>query len=121
MAAMWIMWFIRRFPARESRCRFCSPEEASRGAVPVHDANLLRSANLAMSRTSARVRAAVSIGSPASSSGASYEHSAPRLWQAGNTQRKMLRTGFLHQQSGRHSHLAAPIASTKRPTTARSR
>jgi hypothetical protein len=29
---MWITWFIRRFPARESRCRFCSPEEASRGA-----------------------------------------------------------------------------------------
>ena len=44
-AAMWIMWFIRRFPARESRCRFCSPEEASRGAVPVQEANRLRSAN----------------------------------------------------------------------------
>jgi hypothetical protein len=30
--------FMRRFPARESRCRICSPEEASRGAVPVRDA-----------------------------------------------------------------------------------
>ena len=35
IAAMWIVCFIRRFPARESRCRFCSPEEASKGAVPV--------------------------------------------------------------------------------------
>jgi len=30
------MWFIRRFPARESRWRFCSPEDASSGAVPVN-------------------------------------------------------------------------------------
>src|SRR5918995_674873 len=36
---MWIMWFIRRFPARDNRWRFCSPEEASSGAVPVQDAN----------------------------------------------------------------------------------
>ena len=35
IAAMWIMWFIRRFPARDSRCRFCSPDDASKGAVPV--------------------------------------------------------------------------------------
>jgi hypothetical protein len=27
------MWFIFRFPARDSRCRICSPEETSRGAV----------------------------------------------------------------------------------------
>jgi hypothetical protein len=52
------MWFIRRFPARESRCRFCSPEEASRGAVPVQEANLLRPANRVTSPTSARTRAA---------------------------------------------------------------
>ena len=55
IAAMWIMWFIRRFPARESRCRFCSPEDASRGAVPVQDANRLRSANRVTSPTSARI------------------------------------------------------------------
>src|SRR6476620_7722966 len=55
---MWIMWFIRRFPARESRCRFCSPEGASSGAVPVQDANRLRSANRATSPTSARILAA---------------------------------------------------------------
>ena len=57
-AAMWSTWFIRRFPARESRCRICSPEEASRGAVPVQDANRFRSANRATSPTSARIRAA---------------------------------------------------------------
>lgn len=64
MAAMWIMWFIRRFPARESRCRFCSPEEASSGAVPVQDANRLRSANRATSPTSARTRAATTGPTP---------------------------------------------------------
>ena len=57
-AAMWIMWFIRRFPARESRWRLFSPDEASRGAVPVQDANRLRSANRVTSPTSARIRAA---------------------------------------------------------------
>ena len=61
---MWIMWFIRRFPARESRCRFCSPEEASRGAVPVQDANRFRSANRATSPTSARTRAATTGPTP---------------------------------------------------------
>src|SRR5665811_570770 len=55
---MWIMWFNRRFPARDSRCRTISPEEASIGAVPVQEANRLRSANRAMSPTSARTRAA---------------------------------------------------------------
>jgi len=64
IAAMWSMWFIRRFPARERRCRFCSPEEASRGAVPVQDAKRLRSANRAMSPTSANVRAATTGPTP---------------------------------------------------------
>ena len=58
------MWFIRRFPARDSRCRFCSPEDASRGAVPVQDANRFRSANRAMSPTSANVRAATTGPTP---------------------------------------------------------
>ncbi|HEV7146513.1 MAG TPA: hypothetical protein VGN48_05885 [Pedococcus sp.] len=31
-------WFIRRFPALERRCRTISAEDASIGAVPVHDA-----------------------------------------------------------------------------------
>jgi len=63
-----IMWLIRRFPARESRCRFCSPEQASKGAVPVQDANRLRSANLATSPTSARTRAATTGPTPRRSS-----------------------------------------------------
>lgn len=63
-AAMWIMWLIRRFPARDSRCRFCSPEEASRGAVPVQDANRLRSAKRATSPTLARIRAATTAPTP---------------------------------------------------------
>jgi len=33
IAAMWMTWFIRRFPARESRCRICSPEEAHSSEV----------------------------------------------------------------------------------------
>jgi hypothetical protein len=37
-AAMCRAWLTRRFPARESRWRTCSPEEASNGAVPFHDA-----------------------------------------------------------------------------------
>jgi hypothetical protein len=49
-------WFIRRFPARDRRWRMCSPEDASSGAVPVQEANRIRSANLAMSPTSARIR-----------------------------------------------------------------
>jgi hypothetical protein len=36
------------FPARESRCRICSPEEASIGAMPVQEAKWLRSGNRAM-------------------------------------------------------------------------
>lgn len=48
---MWIMWFIFRFPARDSRCRTISPEEASIGAVPVQEANRLRSPNRAETRT----------------------------------------------------------------------
>jgi hypothetical protein len=50
---------IRRLPARESRCLVCSPEEASSGAVPFHDANLSRSANRWMSPTSTSSRAAL--------------------------------------------------------------
>ena len=46
-AAMGSMRFIFRLPARDSRCLICSPEEASKGAVPVQDANRLRSANRA--------------------------------------------------------------------------
>ena len=26
--SMWMTWLALRFPARESRCRICSPEEA---------------------------------------------------------------------------------------------
>jgi hypothetical protein len=29
VAATWIMWFIRRFPALDSLCRTCSPDDAS--------------------------------------------------------------------------------------------
>jgi hypothetical protein len=58
MAAMCSTWFSRRFPARDRRCRICSPEEASRGAVPVQDAKWLRSGNRATSPTSAGIRAA---------------------------------------------------------------
>ena len=36
---------IRRFPARESRWRFCSPEEASIGAVPFQEAKCQRVGN----------------------------------------------------------------------------
>src|SRR3954452_24017163 len=64
IAAMWIMCFTRRFPARESRCRLCSPEETSRGAVPVQEANRFRSANRATSPTSARTRAATTGPTP---------------------------------------------------------
>jgi hypothetical protein len=58
VAAMCSTWFIFRFPARDSRCLICSPEEASRGAVPVQEANRFRSANRETSPTSARIRAA---------------------------------------------------------------
>jgi hypothetical protein len=33
-------------PARESRCRICSPDDASRGAVPVQEVKRFRSANI---------------------------------------------------------------------------
>jgi hypothetical protein len=33
---------MRRFPARDRRCRFCSPEDASMGAVPFQDAKWAR-------------------------------------------------------------------------------
>jgi hypothetical protein len=54
-SAMWIMWFIRRFSARDSRCRTVSPEDVSMGAVPVQEANRLRSAKRVTSPTSARM------------------------------------------------------------------
>ena len=57
---------IRRLPARDSRCRFWSPLEASRGAVPFQDANLPLSANRAMSPTSPRSRAALEGPMPCS-------------------------------------------------------
>jgi hypothetical protein len=44
--------------AGEPVCRFCSPEEASSGAVPFHEANLSRSANRWLSPTSTISRAA---------------------------------------------------------------
>ena len=40
---------MRRFPARESRCRFWSLEEASNGAVPFQEAKWARLANRVMS------------------------------------------------------------------------
>ena len=49
---------MRRFPARESRWRFWSPEEASRGAVPFQEAKWARLANRAMSPMSPSRRAA---------------------------------------------------------------
>ena len=58
MAMMWMARLICRFPARESRWRVCSPEDASMGAVPFQDAKWLRSGNLVMSPTSTRSRAA---------------------------------------------------------------
>ncbi len=61
---MWIMWFIRRFPARESRCRTISPDEASMGAVPVHEAYRFRSVNRATSPVSASTRAATTGPTP---------------------------------------------------------
>ncbi len=42
----------------------CSPEEASRGAVPVQDADRLRSVNRATSPTSARILAATTGPTP---------------------------------------------------------
>ena len=58
MPAMQGTWLIRRFPARDSRWRVCSPLEASIGAVPVQEAKWLRSGNRATSPTSARILAA---------------------------------------------------------------
>ena len=57
-AAMWITWFIRRLPARESRCQIWAPLEASSGAVPVQEANRFRVANRATFPTSTRILAA---------------------------------------------------------------
>lgn len=45
---------ICRFPARDSRCRTLSPDEASIGAVPFQDAKWSRLGNRVMSPTSTR-------------------------------------------------------------------
>ena len=50
-----------------------------------------------------------------------YEQPAPPWRPNGNTHRKVLKTGSLHQQLGAQSHSTAPTPSTKRPITARSR
>jgi hypothetical protein len=49
---------ICRFPARDNRCRTCSPEEASIGAVPFQDAKCARLGNRVVSPTSTSSRAA---------------------------------------------------------------
>jgi hypothetical protein len=49
---------ICRLPARESRCRIWSPEEASIGAVPFQEAKWARSGKRVMSATSTSSRAA---------------------------------------------------------------
>jgi hypothetical protein len=51
--------WTRRFPARDCRCRTCSPEEASRGAGPFQDAKCALLGNRATSPMSARMRAAL--------------------------------------------------------------
>ena len=48
---------MRRFPARESRCRAWLAEEASRGAVPFQEANRALAGNREMSPMSASKRA----------------------------------------------------------------
>ncbi|NYF55643.1 hypothetical protein HDA35_001474 [Micromonospora purpureochromogenes] len=50
MAMMCSARLMRRFPALESRCRFWSPDEASIGAVPFHEAKWARLVNRAMFR-----------------------------------------------------------------------
>jgi len=42
-------------------------------------------------------------------------------WPKGKTHRKVLSTGFLHQQPGAQPHSTAPIPSTNRPMTANNR
>jgi hypothetical protein len=59
--------FIRRFPARESRCRFCSPDDASSGAVPFQDAKCALIGNLETSPMSPSSRAAPDGADPVES------------------------------------------------------
>ena len=70
MAMMCRVRLICRFPARESRCRTWSPEEASIGAVPFQDAKWPRSGNRVMSPTSTSSRAAPEGPMPCRSSSA---------------------------------------------------
>jgi hypothetical protein len=58
MAMMCSARLMRRFPARESRWRLLSPEDASIGAVPFQEAKWARLANRRMSPTSPSSRAA---------------------------------------------------------------
>ena len=58
MAMMCSTRLMRRLPARESRWRCWSPEEASIGAVPFQDAKWPRVAKRAMSPMSPSSRAA---------------------------------------------------------------
>src|SRR6266508_3568463 len=61
---------MRRLPARDSRWRCWSPEEASSGAVPFHDAKWLRLAKRVMSPMSPSRRAdPVESSQPAAGSG----------------------------------------------------
>ena len=53
-------WLVRRFPARDSRCRTCSPEDTPVGAVPLQPANLSLAGNRPTSPASAGIRPAVS-------------------------------------------------------------
>ena len=57
---------IRLFPARDSRCRNCWPDDASSGAVPFQDAKWSRLANRWMLPTSASSRAALEGPMPCS-------------------------------------------------------
>jgi hypothetical protein len=70
MAMMCSARLMRRLPARESRWRFCSPEEASMGAVPFQEAKWARLVNRPMSPSS-RVRTAdaVQVQQPATGAG----------------------------------------------------
>jgi hypothetical protein len=71
-------WLVRRFPARDSRWRTCSPEDTSIGAVPLQLANLSLVANRAMSPVSARIRPAVTAPTPSATSRWASERPVPR-------------------------------------------
>src|SRR5215472_13156668 len=58
MAMTWMTRLICRFPARESRCRTRSPEEASIGGVPFQEAKWALDGNRSMPPISTSRRAA---------------------------------------------------------------